>query len=199
MVIDPRADVVAFFDDAVRGAAETRGYDPNAASAVYVARLLADYARPEIGRDEAHRRPLVLLLREALDASGSERFRKLRGLGDHALYVSGFFADHLERRGVQQPYVSGLGKSAYAALATMLRRAGGGLAGPDVFHELAENFDVLVGLLSDVADAIYASNAKDPRDILDVYERWSRRGSRALGEALVRWGVVPTRGNGTVH
>jgi hypothetical protein len=199
MVIDPRADVVAFFGDAVRGAAETRGYDPEAASAVYVARLLADYAKPEFGRDQVLEKPLVLLLREALDASGSERFRKLRGLGDHALYVSGFFSDHLERRGVGQPYVNGLGKTAYDALATMLRRKGGDLAGPDVFHELAENFDTLVALLSDVADALYASSAKDPRDILDVYERWSRRGSRALGEALVRWGVVPTRGNGTLH
>src|SRR5689334_21106552 len=119
MVIDPRADVVAFFDDAVRGAAETRGYDPNSASSVYVARLLADYAKPEAGRGEVLGRPLVLQLRDALDASGSERFRKLRGLGDHALYVSGFFAEHLESRGVKRPYVNGLGKSAYVALATM--------------------------------------------------------------------------------
>lgn len=199
MVIDPRADVVAFFDEAVRGAATVRGYDPNAVSAVYVSRLLADYARPESTRDEVFSKPLVLLLREALDESGSERFRKLRGLGDHALYVSGFFADHLESRGVQRPYVHGLGRTAYDALASMLRRAGGNVSGPDVFRELAENFDTLVSVLSDVADAIYASSAKDPRDILDVYERWSKRGSRALGEALVRWGVVPSRGNGTVH
>jgi hypothetical protein len=81
----------------------------------------------------------------------------------------------------------------------MLRRAGGDANGPDVFHELAENFDTLVALLSDVADAIYASSAKDPRDVLELYERWSRRGSRPLGEALARWGVVPTRGNGAVN
>ena len=199
MVIDPRADVLGFFNDAVRGAAETRGYDPEAPSAAYVAALLADYARPESLQDEALRRPMVLLLRDALAASGSERFKRLRGLGDHALYVSGFFADHLESRGVKRPYIHDLGRTAYDALAAMLRRAGGEMQGPDVFHELAENFEALVALLSDVADALYASSAKDPRDILVVYERWSRRGSRALGEALLRWGLMPTRGSGTVH
>jgi hypothetical protein len=113
--------------------------------------------------------------------------------------VSGFFAEHLERRGVAQRYVHALGRSAYNSLAAMLRRAGGNANGPDVFHELAENFEELVALLSDVADAIYASSAKDPRDVLDVYERWTRRGSPALGEALARWGVVPTRGKGMLH
>ena len=102
MAFDARADAVGFFNDAVRGAAETRGYDPNAPSAVYVAGLLADYAKPEFGCGEVLQRPLALLLREALDSSGGERFRRLRGLGDQALYVSGFFAEHLERRGVAQ-------------------------------------------------------------------------------------------------
>lgn len=199
MAFDPRADAVAFFNDAVRGAAATRGYDPDAPSAVYVAALLADYAKPDFGSDEVLRRPLVLLLREALEASGGERFRRLRGIGDHALYVSGFFADYLERRGVQRPYVHGLGRTAYTTLATMLRRAGGDANGPDVFGELAENFEELVALLSDVADAIYASSVKNPRDVVGAYERWSRRGSHALGEVLVRWGVVPTRGRGMVH
>jgi hypothetical protein len=198
MVFDPRADAVAFFSDRVRDAAETRGYDPDAPSAVYVAGLLVDYAKPEFGGGEVLQKPLALLLREALDSSGIERFRRLRGLGDQALYVSGFFAEHLERRGVAPSYVYGLGRTAYGTLATMLRR-GGNANGPDVFHELAQNFEELVALLSEVADAIYASSAKDPRDVLDVYERWSRRGSRALGDALARWGVVPTRGKGMVH
>src|SRR5689334_15748480 len=99
-VIDPRADVLAFFNDAVREAATTRGYDPEAPSASYVAGLLAEYAPPKSAQDEALPRPMARLLREALEASGSERFRRLRGLGDHALYVSGFFAEHLESRGV---------------------------------------------------------------------------------------------------
>ena len=198
-VIEAQADVLAFFNDAVRGAAETRGYDPEAPSTAYVAGVLAEYTRPESTHDEALRRPMILLLKDALEANGSERFRRLRGLGDHALYVSGFFADHLDRRGVQRPYVHDLGRTAYDALAAMLRRKGGETRGPDVFHELAENFEELVALVSDVADALYAASAKDPRDILVLYERWSRRGSRALGEALVRWGLAPTRGSGMTH
>ena len=52
MTFDPRADAVTFFADAVRGAAATRGYDPDAPSTVYVAALLADYAKPDFGGDE---------------------------------------------------------------------------------------------------------------------------------------------------
>jgi len=81
----------------------------------------------------------------------------------------------------------------------MLRRAGGEARGPDVFDELATNFDELAAVLTDVADALRGSSATDSRSVLELYERWTRRGSSALAEALARAGVVPTRGNGTVH
>jgi hypothetical protein len=198
-VFDPEADVSSFFHDHVRGAALTRGYDPEAPSALYLVALLADYARPDTLSRTALQTPLTLLLRDALASTGPERFERLRGLGDHALYVSGFFADHLERRGLERKYVEDVGATAYDAAATMLRRVGSETRGPDVFDELAHNFTALVGLLADVADALYASSAKDPRGLLELYERWTRRGSKALAEALVRSGVIPTRGSGALH
>src|SRR5262249_3597179 len=168
------------FEEAVREAAKARGYDPNAPSALYLAGILAAYARPEWFALGALGRPLTLVLAEALEAAGAERFLKLRGLGDHVLYVSGFFADHIESSGVAPTFVRSVGRTAYDAAAAMLRRAGGRARGPDVFDELASNFDELVLVLAEVADALRAASANDPRSVVDLYERWARRGSSAL-------------------
>ncbi|HEX4338531.1 MAG TPA: hypothetical protein VH062_21650 [Polyangiaceae bacterium] len=198
-VITGNVDVDSFFGEAVRDAAVGRGYDPNAPSALYLSGILTAYARAERISREALERPLTLVLAEALDTSGAQRFLRLRELGDHVLYVSGFFADHIESRGVAPTFVRSVGKTAYDAAGAMLRRGGGEARGPDVFDELAANFDELAAVLTDVADALRAGSAKDPRSVLELYERWVRRGSSALAEALARAGVVPTRGSGAVH
>lgn len=198
-VIASQADITAFFEGAVRGAAGTRGYDPDAASTQYLVGLLAHYAKPEGLRRDALLRPLTLLYREALEAPQPERFEKLRALGDDALYICGFFPDHFEHRGVAPKFVQSVGAGAYDAASAMLRRAGPMSQGPDVFDELASNFGSLVALLGDVADALYAVSARDPRGVLDLYERWIRRKSQPLAEALVRAGVTPTRGSGALH
>lgn len=197
--IDPNANVVAFFESRVREAARTRGYDPEAPSALYLAGLLADYTKPAQVRHEALNRPMTLLLQEALATVGPDRFQRLRGLGDHALYVSGFFAEHLERRGLERRFVCDLGATAYDAAGAMLRRVGGETKGPDVFDELASNFGDLSDMLCEVADAFYATAARDSQSVLDLYERWQKRGSHALAEALVQCGIVPTRGGGALH
>jgi len=198
-LIDPEVDVESFFQEAVRGAARAHNYDPEAPSTQYLVGLLADYARPETLHRGALDRPLALLLSEALETAGPERFRKLQGLGDDALYLSGFFADHLERRGTPRTFAQQVGANAYDAASAMLRRKGQKVHGPDVFDELASNFASLVEVLGDVADSLYAASARDPRGVLELYERWSRRGSQTLAAALVRVGVMPTRGSRAVH
>lgn len=198
-LFEPEVDVIGFFEDALRAAAASRGVDPEAASSKYAAGLLAQYARPGALSGEALRRPLTLLLREALEGFGPERFQRLRGLGDQVLYLSGFFADHLDSRGVERRFVRGLGATAYDAAGAMLRRRGGDSQGPDVFDELATHFDELADVLGDVADALHGASARDSRSIVELYERWTRRESPALAAALARAGVVPTRGGRTVH
>jgi hypothetical protein len=198
-VIVGSVDVDTFFEEAVRDAARGRGYDPDAPSALYLSGVLSAYARPEWLSRTGLERPLTFELAEALRTAGAERFSRLRELGDHVLDLSGFFADHIETRSVPPTFVRGVGRAAYDAAGAMLRRVGGDARGPDVFDELAANFDELAAVLTDVADALRAASAKDPRSVLDLYERWMRRGSSALAEALTRAGVVPTRGNGTVH
>ena len=66
--------------------------------------------------------------------------------------------------------------------------------GPDLFAELATNFDAFVGVLTDVADATVATGLETSRGLLKVYERWLKTGSDRLATALTSHGVVPTRG-----
>ncbi len=57
-----------------------------------------------------------------------------------------------------------------------------------VFAELAEKFVAFVDVLSEVSErSSCASNA----DLLRLYERWLKTGSRRSGQLLVERGVVP--------
>jgi len=57
-----------------------------------------------------------------------------------------------------------------------------------VFAELADNFVRFVDVLSEVSErASCASNA----DLLRLYERWLKTGSRRSGQLLAERGVVP--------
>lgn len=201
MVRDPiTADtsLSAFFDGAVREAASARGFDPEASSTRYLVALLTDYGKPGTLRKDTLSRPLLVLYREALEAPRAERFDKLRTLGDDALYLSGFFCAHLERRGTPPELVRRVGASAYDAASAMLV-ARGTADGLDLFDELASNFESLSSLLADVADTLHALRAQGPSSVLELYERWERTGSQTLAAALVRLGLVPVRAGRDVH
>ncbi|HEY4107000.1 MAG TPA: hypothetical protein VGM44_24035, partial [Polyangiaceae bacterium] len=145
--------------------------------------------------------PLTLLLDEALHMAGSERFERLRCLGDGVLYTSGFFADRLSTRGVELRYVCSLGARAYDSAASMLsqgtREAHGA---PDVFRELSDNFATFAEIVSRVAEAVQVNSAHNSnREVLRLYERWSHSGSASLAAALAGRGLTPQRGHGGVH
>jgi hypothetical protein len=196
-------DVRGFFADLVTHATEDKGIESTQATTAYVAALLADFAHPGAFSKTSLERPFTLLLAEALETAGHERFERLRAIGDGALYLRGFFREHLETRGVALPYVSAVGARAYDGVAAMLRvNVGVAAAGteptvPDVFGELAARFDAFVELLESVADRLVAQgSAGSPGGVLKLYERWMKTGSSDIAAALGAHGLVPQRGNG---
>jgi hypothetical protein len=193
------SDLEGFFGTLVEQAAAERGVSSTDAARAYVTGLLADFAKPgSLGRD-ALDRPFTLLFAEALESPGEERFERLRAVGDGALYVRGFFWEHLETRGVALRYVSSVGARAYDGARHMLCRTGEASSATDIFGELAERFDAFVELLGAVADRMVARGATSNGGLVKLYERWLRTGSIALGEALVAQGVVPMRALAGVH
>ncbi|HEX2869649.1 MAG TPA: hypothetical protein VHP33_00305 [Polyangiaceae bacterium] len=196
--LDLSANLETFFHDVVDDAMRKKHVAATEAAEYYLVSLLADYAKPDARCNEALERPLTLLLDEALHAPGQERFERLRVLGDGVLYVSGFFAPHLETRGVEVRYVTSLGARAYDSAGKMLRGAAGDGA-PDLFFELAENFERFADLLSAVAEKLQLAAAPSSVGVLKLYERWLKTGNDALSAELLERGMLPVRGAGGVH
>ena len=202
--LDLSADVSAFFSGLVGEALAERHVETTGATRAYVSGLLADYAKPGALTRDALERPVTLLLAEAMESVGRERFDRLRALGDGTLYVCGFFAEHLENRGVALRYVTSVGAQAYSSAASMLRQRGqtgvAGSSAPDVFGELAAHFEEFVGLIECIADRLVAqSGGSTPGGIIRLYERWLRTGSNEIASTLGAKGLVPQRGGGGVH
>jgi hypothetical protein len=192
--------VGSFFQEAVDAAVRTRGVDATEQAMSYLVALLTDFANPAPAVGGAVKgaldRPLAFLLDEAMKTTGVERFQRLRALGDGVLYLTGFFGDHIETRGVDVGYVVSVGASAYDGAATMLRRHD---EGDNVFGELASKFERFVEVLTTVADATLAQQARGERGVLKLYERWLRSGSTTLAAELGARGITPLRGSGGVH
>ncbi len=190
----------AFFEELLEEALRERQATATEAASCYLVALLRDYARPRREAAQPLSGSLTLLLAEALSSAGSERFERLKTLGDGVLYVRGFFPDHLETRGVALEYVDSVGARAYDGAATMLRRIGSGPSASQVFEELAENFDSFGRVLHTIADRFHANAALGSEaGVLKVYERWLKTGSNQLAAVLGMQGLVPVRGNGETH
>jgi hypothetical protein len=207
MSISLANSVGSFFHEAVGEAVRTQQVETTDEAMSYLVALLSDFAHPNADRDDTFDRPLAFLLDEALRTTGAQRFQRLRALGDGVLYITGFFGDHIENRGVDVGYVTSVGATAYRGVASMLRRppvdADAANKRPDaednVFTELSRKFDRFVDVLNTVADSTLAQQARGERGIVMLYERWLRSGSATIAKELGARGVVPHRGSGGLH
>ena len=149
----------------------------------YVVNLLTGFVHLDRSaardRDEA----LGVRLAKALQSAGMAQRDSLRRVGDQSLFISGFFADSLNRRLVDIDYYIRLGERAYGSLARQGDEAFG-----EVFDELSSKFPAVVDVLTEVSErSALASNS----DVLRLYEKWLRTGSRRRGDLLVARGIVP--------
>jgi hypothetical protein len=194
-------NITQYFQEVISDAIRVRQVEATAAAASYLVSLLCSFTHPDEAAGTGFDRPLTFLLHDALETTGPERFRRLRALGDHALYALGFFGGHIELKGVDRGYVSSVGSTAYSHAAAMLRTRAkaarphtpGGL---DVLSEMASKFDRFAAVLADVAEGTLACGARDERSVVKLYERWLKTGSSRLAEELGARGIVPTRGSG---
>ena len=174
---------VEYFKELVDGALARQGLAAQQLTAFYVVHLLASFLqRPsaEAGDEDT---PLAFRLARALERGGIEQRANLKQIGDLSLFVSGFFADSLTRKLVDVDYYASIGGYAYNALS----RVETDTFSP-VFAELGERFVDFAEVLCEVSERTScASNA----DVLRLYERWLKTGSRRSGQLLVERGVVP--------
>ena len=177
-----------YFRDLVETAMQHQRLAARELTSFYLVNLLAGFIRvdhPAAAVDE----PLGVRFAKALQTAGIQQRDALRKVGDLSLFISGFFADSLNRSLVDVDYYIQLGESAYGSLA----RNGDAALG-DVFDELAGRFPAFVDVLSEVSErTALTSNA----DLLRLYEKWIRTRSRRSGDILVERGIVPNASVGS--
>jgi hypothetical protein len=180
-VLFDRTSAVEYFKDLVDGALAHHRVDAGELTAFYVVQLLTNFLQRPAAEDDE---PLALKLARALDSAGPRQRSSLKEVGDVSLFVSGFFSDSLKRRTVDIDYYASIGGYAYAALS----RYETDTLSP-AFAELARRFVEFADVLGEVSERTSCtSNA----DLLRVYEKWLKTGSRHSGRLLVERGVVPT-------
>jgi hypothetical protein len=176
---------VEFFKEQVEAACDRQHLRPQPLTSYYVVSLLAEFidagrasASNAIGSSE----PLAVKLLRAINSGGTSQKLGLKQVGDASLFVSGFFSDSLRKSLVDVDYYVSLGGYAYRSLGSTDDTLS------PIFAELSEKFVAFVDVLSDVSARTSLTN---DADLLRLYEKWARTGSRRNGDLLAENGIVP--------
>lgn len=176
-----------YFRELVESTLHQQQVEAGELTSFYLVNLLAGFVQvdPSVDGNEA----LAVRLAKALQAAGARQRDGLRQVGDTSLFISGFFADSLNRSLVDVDYYIRLGAGAYGSLAQQGDDALG-----EVFDELAGKFPAFVDVLGEISErTALTSNS----DLLRLYEKWMRTGSRRHGELLASRGIVPNASVGS--
>jgi hypothetical protein len=149
-----RFETRRLFAELVAGAVEATRVEPSPLATAYLVDLLDARVRAvPLPRDaDGAEETLAEGLLAARLERGEERRRRLRALGDRALFVSGFFGDSLTRRLCGISYYGDAGRMAYAGLSGELARALAERTWAELFEELADRFEDFIEVLTEVGD-----------------------------------------------
>ena len=172
-----------YFKELVEAALARQRLQAGELTSFYVVNLLTTFIHLDRALRGFEQEPLALQLSRALETGGASRRHALRSLGDVSLFVAGFFSDSLNRKLVDVDYYATLGGYAYESLS----RFESDTFAP-VFAELAGRFLAFVDVLSEVSERCAMTTNTD---LLRLYEKWLRTGSRRNGQLLVERGIVP--------
>lgn len=190
MSIEMSANVRGWFHEKLHEALNRTLPTTSEATEMYLVELLARYAEKAAPASLAQ--PLALMLAEAVETEGAERIKKLRELGDTALYVLGFFEDYLDRKGISRSYVVAMGGRAYAGAESLAAYSPAEAVRKDVYAELADGFEGYVVALDEVRESTVL---RTPQDIVRLYEKWKRTRSPRVAARLRSEGVFPALGD----
>jgi hypothetical protein len=177
MSVTTHSSVEGFFQEVLAGALDRQGVEASQPTEFYLVGLLGEFTKARIP-DE----PLSLRLVGTSGADAGERVRALKEVGDTSLYLTGFFADSLQRKLVGVDYYMDLGKAAYRELAQRL----GSSSVREVYQELSGKFPRFVDVLNEVRRHTTFLG----QDVVRLYEEWLRTRSDWVENRLRALGVL---------
>lgn len=180
----------AHFSEAIKEACENRQIKTPPAVQVYLVQLLQFYLdsrnlHQETTTDSADRPPQTFaeMYLTALNSEANKRRELMRSVADRALYMTGFFADSLQRKTVDIDYYIDIGSAAYFNLHTWCREDS--LA--HVYKTFSKRFMDFVEVLNYISEK---SMVQADQNVLRLYDRYLRTGSELAREKLNELGVV---------
>src|SRR4051812_33834822 len=114
------SDLGEFFRNEVTDARSALGIQMTDMEEFYLVNLLCEFSRHDKATPAPGEEPLALMYKRALDAPLKERVQMLKNLGDVALYISGFFAEFIERSLVDIDYYVSMGGHAYKNVSSLV-------------------------------------------------------------------------------
>ncbi len=178
-----------FFVEAVESAFSERRFSTFPSAQSYLVKLLEYYVPAgnlfdEV--DESGRRTRSTLAETLLKAMNAEpilRAEMLKKMADRALYITGFFADSLQRKLVDVDYYSEMGVTAYGALADLSRED----LSAKVYREYAQKFVRFSEVLTTISSQ---ARLQDEANIMRLYETYAKTGSDFARERLLERGLI---------
>ena len=137
--------IAEFFQDRIAEAIRNQGVDATTPTECYLVSLLPTSRRRHLTTSRWRSSwPRAV-------QSPDERVRQLKDVGDTSLYVSGFFADSLQRKLVDVDYYIQMGGAAYSELGALLSRQPHSAVFGEVYDELGAKFPRFVDVFAEVS------------------------------------------------
>jgi len=174
---------VEFFKHLVQTAIENQKVKLDTEIEFYLVSLLSQYMKSE-AMQRSGEIPLAIRLHKALITSPAEQAQILKEIGDFSLYISGFFADSLNRKIVDIDYYMAMGGAAYSKLSHVFSHQ----RLQSLYRDLCKRFGTCVDILAEVSDVTFSTTNKD---LLRLYEKWLKTKSARIAALLKKAGLFP--------
>lgn len=186
------ASVESFFHQSLTDSVSSQNVEVCDETVVYLTQLLTHYVRSDqlFEQDEEDGmqiKPLAVLYCNAAAATDHKTRRShLKKLGDLALFLSGWFADNLERGRVGTRYYIQMGECAYDWLSESCGSSVRERVFSRIFQDMAEHFTELRDVIAEIHMSV---DKRSDSDLLGLYELWQRSGSTRAAELLRAEGI----------
>jgi hypothetical protein len=184
-----------FFQERVIEAMSHQRFEASKIAEYYIVDLLARFMVTTNLFDKTHENtnehdPLAVMLLKAqsTEVEESAKVKLLKKLGDTSLYISGFFADSLNRKVVDLDYYREMGAIAYRTLSGTIRED----SFQELYTELHNKFSGFVNVLTQVSQEVFIQNNQN---LLRLYEVYVRTGSELARKQLQEMGFPTNRGS----
>ena len=168
-----------FFTETIEQALNRHKLDVSDKARNYIITMLERFADTLKLFPEQRIEPITFQYQRLVEETNRVWQRELgQELGDHCLFLVGYFYDFVRRGGDGQvEYHSQIGSTAYQQ------------TGKYPLVELASNFTDLYLVIGD----LHLPELDDPEKLMQVYQKWEKTKDRYYASLLVGKGIVPGR------